>query len=649
MSANRGTPSRKAAAALGMSAARKTTAARAAIPAEAGAALASASKRPAPDTARASAAARVPGAARATAALSGADASALESFRALDRIYEASVAPLSGGLSPVAMSLAYYDWMVHLANAPGKRAELAWKWWQKTLQFGQSTAVALVDPDAPPAVEPLPGDYRFRDEGWQGWPYRFWSQAFLMTQQWWHNATHGVPGVTPHNEEVVAFVARQLLDVAAPSNSPFMNPEVVRKTVETSGANFLHGWMNFVDDVVRHVSGRPPAGTENFEVGRDVAATPGRVVHRNHLMELIQYSPTTDAVAAEPVLIVPAWIMKYYILDLSPHNSLIRHLVDNGHTVFCISWRNPSARDRDFGLDDYRRLGVMEALDAVGAIVPERRVHAVGYCLGGTLLSIAVAAMANQRDTRLASMTLLAAQTDFSEPGELELFIDHSQLHFLESMMWHRGYLSSDQMAGAFQMLRSNDLVWSRIMREYLMGERVPMIDLMAWNADSTRMPYRMHDEYLRKLYLDNDLASGRFLVDGHSAAIQNIRVPIFCVGTERDHVAPWHSVYKIHYLADTDVTFVLTSGGHNAGIVSEPGHAGRRFRIGHKGPNDLCLSPDQWAETTPAQPGSWWTPWVEWLGRLSGTRSVAPPPMGNADAGYPPREAAPGSYVLQR
>jgi polyhydroxyalkanoate synthase len=314
----------------------------------------------------------------------------------------------------------------------------------------------------------------------------------LLNQQWWHNVTHEVPGVTPHHEDVVSFATRQFLDLFSPSNFPFSNPEVIKRTAETGGANFIQGFQNWVEDVRRVAAGQPPAGSENFQVGRDVAVTLGKVVYRDDLAELIQYAPATETVLAEPVLIVPAWIMKYYILDLSPQNSLIRYLVGQGHTVFCISWRNPGAEDRNLTMADYRSY-VMAALAAVNAIVPDRKIHATGYCLGGTLLAITAAAMARASDDRLATVTLLAAQTDFTEPGELALFIDHSQVHYLESMMWNRGYLSADQMAGAFQLLRSNDLIWSRLVRDYLMGERAPMTDLMAWNADSTRMPYQMH------------------------------------------------------------------------------------------------------------------------------------------------------------
>jgi len=573
----------------------------------------------------------------------------LEIFRSFDRACEALAGPITGGLSMVGLSLAIFDWSIHLAAAPGKRAELAYKAAKKTARLAGYLANVAIHPDTPPCILPLPDDHRFRHESWQQWPYCVWSQAFLLTQQWWHNATHEVPGVTPSHERGLSFTARQILDVFSPSNLPFVNPEIIERTRQVGGINFVQGAQNFLEDVGRRAMNRPPVGAEGFVVGRDVAVTPGRVVYRNHLIELIQYTPATATVLAEPILIVPAWIMKYYILDLSPNNSLIRYLVAQGHTVFCISWRNPTADDRDLAFDDYRRLGVMAALEVIGAIVTNRKIHAVGYCLGGTLLAIAASAMARQHDQRLASVTLLAAQTDFTEPGELALFIDHSQLYTLESMMWSRGYLSADQMAGAFQLLRSNDLVWSHVVHDYLMGERTPMNDLMAWNADSTRMPFRMHSEYLRSLYFENDLAGGRLMVDGRPTLLQNIRVPMFAVGTEQDHVAPWRSVYKLHYLLDTDLTFVLTSGGHNAGIVSEPGHPHRRFHVAETRAADPRGSAEEWAASALLREGSWWTAWTEWLARLSAAERVPPPTMGAKDMGYPALEDAPGSYVLQR
>ena len=572
-----------------------------------------------------------------------------EIYRSIDRMREALAAQASGGISQTSLALAMFDWSIHLASAPGKRLELIDKAVRKTARLMTHCAAACLQGHTAPCIEALPGDERFRAESWKIPPFSFLAQAFLLNQQWWHNVTHEVPGVMPHHEEVVAFTTRQMLDMFSPANNPFSNPEVIAKTIETGGANFLQGFQNWIEDLSRIAAGQPPVGAEKFIVGQDVAVTPGKVVYRNHLIELIQYAPSTKAVVPEPVLIVPAWIMKYYILDLSPHNSLIRYLVAQGRIVFCISWRNPTSDDRDLTMDDYRRMGVMAALDAVSAIVPDRRIHATGYCLGGTLLSVAAAAMARAGDERLASVTLLAAQTDFTEPGELALFIDNSQMHYIESMMWNRGYLSADQMAGAFQLLRSNDLIWSRLVHDYLMGARTPMIDLMAWNADSTRMPYRMHAEYLQRLYLDNELAAGRIMVDGRPVALQNIRVPMFVVGTERDHVAPWRSVYKIHQLTDTDVTFVLTSGGHNAGIVSKPGHPRRRFRLATKRATDVCLGPDEWSEAVSPKNGSWWIAWAAWLADNSSAQRVLPPAMGASAKGYVPVADSPGTYVFQR
>jgi polyhydroxyalkanoate synthase len=572
----------------------------------------------------------------------------IEAFSAFDRMYGALAGQMTGGLSPGSAALAFADWAMHLAGAPGKRMELATKGARKTARLMVHLLAGTIDPDAPPAIEPLPGDDRFAAEGWHKPPFSWLAQGFLLNQQWWHNVTREVPGVARHHEEVVSFAARQWLDIFSPSNTPFTNPEVLRRMVETGGANIWEGWRNWVEDSLRQVSGQPPVGAEAFAPGESVAVTPGKVVYRNHLIELIQYAPVTGTVHPEPVLIVPAWIMKYYILDLSPENSLLRWLVARGYTVFAISWRNPDAEDRDLTLNDYRRLGVMAALEAISTILPDRRIHGAGYCLGGTLLSIAAAAMARDGDDRLASMTLLAAQVDFTEPGELALFIDASQMHLLETMMWNRGYLSADQMSGAFQLLRSNDLVWSRLVHEYLMGERAPMNDLMAWNADSTRMPWRMHSEYLRKLYLDNELAAGRFMVEDRPVMLQNIRMPLFAVGTERDHVAPWKSVYKLHQFCETDISFVLTSGGHNAGIVSEPGHARRRYRIGHKRDEDPLLTAQEWLAAHPSRDGSWWEAWGDWLSDHSGT-PAAPPEMGAPTRGLPALEAAPGTYVFQR
>ncbi len=564
--------------------------------------------------------------------------------RALDRAFKANLARMTAGITPAGLTSVYFEWLSHLALSPGKQVELAEKCLRKSTRFAQYAGRLALNPATPACIEPMPQDRRFRDDAWQQWPYNLIHQSFLLTQQWWHNATTEVEGVSPARERVINFVTRQLLDHASPSNIPWLNPEIAQATLDSCGGNLVNGWQNFLEDCERTASGKLPVGAEAFRLGEQLAATPGKVVYRNHLIELIQYAPTTRQVQAEPVLIVPAWIMKYYVLDLTPGKSLVEYLVDQGHTVFMISWRNPGSEDRDLSMDDYRRLGPMAALDVVTEITGSHRVHGVGYCLGGTLLCIAAAAMARDGDDRLATLTTLATQVDFTEAGELMLFTGESQVAFLEDMMWDRGYLDGAQMAGAFQILRSNDLVWSRMVRDYLLGQRQPMNALMAWNADSTRLPYRMHSEYLRQLFLDNDLASGRYQVDHRPVAVQDIRAPIFAVGTTSDHVAPWQSVYKIHLLTDADeVTFLLTSGGHNAGIVSEPDHPTRRYRLRTQHQGERYLDPQTWLQSTPEQAGSWWPAWQQWLVEHSSGRS-APPPLGGDR--FPALEDAPGRYV---
>jgi polyhydroxyalkanoate synthase subunit PhaC len=566
----------------------------------------------------------------------------------LDHAAHAGLARLTSGLSPAALADAYMDWAANLAISPGKQVELAAKAARKGARLAQFASRCTLDGGAcEPCIEPLPQDKRFAGSEWRQWPYNIMQQAFLLQQQWWHNATAGVDGVTKQHESVVAFVTRQILDMASPSNFLATNPVVQRRTMETGGQNLVQGFRNFLDDWERVVRSKPPAGTEAFQIGRDVATSPGKVVYCNRLIELIQYAPTTEKVRPEPILIVPAWIMKYYILDLSPANSLVRYLTGQGFTVFMISWKNPTAEDRDLGMRDYRTLGVKAALDAVTGIVPDQKVHAVGYCLGGTLLSIAAAAMARDGDERLKTVTLLAAQADFREAGELTLFINESQVHFLEDLMRSQGYLDTRQMAGAFQLLRSNDLIWSRLVRHYLMGERTPMNDLMAWNADATRMPYRMHSDYLRQLFLNNDLAEGRFQVEGRPVAVSDIRAPIFAVGTKHDHVAPWRSAFKIHLLADTDVTFLLTTGGHNAGIVASPDRSGGGFQILTKAAQERYMDPDTWTKVAPERNGSWWPEWARWLAARSG-EPMRPPELGAPARGYPVLRDAPGKYVLQ-
>jgi polyhydroxyalkanoate synthase len=569
----------------------------------------------------------------------------------LDLKVHAAIARASSSLSPTALLLALIDWSCHLAGSPGKQLELTSLALEHTRRVSQYLReIALATPDCPAhdCVEPPRRDRRFAAREWHDWPFNLMHQSFLLTQDWWRAATHGVRGVSRHHEEVVAFAARQLLDLFSPGNYLPTNPVVLQRTLETGGSNLARGMVHWLEDFERMAAGRPPAGAENFVVGRDVATTPGKVVLKNRLIELIQYAPTTGTVHPEPILIVPAWIMKYYILDLSPHNSLVRYLVDQGHTVFCLSWKNPGAEDGDLGMDEYLQLGFFAALEAINAIAPGQKVHATGYCLGGTLLSIAAAAMARDNDERLASVSLFTAQTDFTEPGELALFIDESQVSLLEAQMRETGYLTAGQMVGAFQLLRSNDLLWSRMVGEYLMGERGTMNDLMAWNADATRMPARMHAQYLRRLFLNDDLSEGRYPVGGRPVSLSDIDTPIFCVATTQDHVAPWRSVFKLHYLTPAPITFLLTSGGHNAGIVSEPGRARRHYQVMDRPAGGTYVAPDAWLTNAPRHEGSWWPQWQAWLQERSGS-PVAPPALGAPERGYPPLDDAPGQYVREK
>ncbi|PMS38493.1 polyhydroxyalkanoate synthase [Trinickia symbiotica] len=556
----------------------------------------------------------------------------------LDRAVYAAFARTSGGGSPTAMMLAWLEWLLHFACSPGKQYLLA----SDLLAYWQSLLMGV------PPEHHGNGDPRVDDPGWSLWPFNLLRDAFGQFDSFWQQATTGVRGVSPRNEQIMQFAARQFTDMLSPSNCWWLNPQVLRAITETGGRNFADGACNWLEDQEDLLEGRVPGSSSRRfapnQLGHIVAATPGKVVYRNQLIELIQYEPQTPTVWREPVLIVPSWILKYYVLDLSPHNSLVRYLVERGHTVFMVSWRNPRGEARDLGLIDYLEQGLYEALAQVRRIA-NGPVHAAGYCLGGTLLALAAAAHARTRRgdaPELKTITLLAAQTDFSEPGELGLFIDASRLAYLEALMWEQGYLDGEQMAAAFQMLRSHDLVWSRLVREYLLGTRTQPSDLMAWSADTTRLPYRLHLETLTHFYLHNDLAEGRYCVHGKPIHLGALNMPMFVVGTERDHVSPWRSVFKLHLLTHTEIGFVLASGGHNAGIVSEPGRARRfRFRIRHKG--EHYIGPAEWFDVAPVEQGSWWPCWQQWLADRSDGQ-IAPPRIG---AGAVLCDA-PGTYVLE-
>lgn len=555
-------------------------------------------------------------------------------FEFLNRFYQANLAKMTLGISPAALSTAYYSWFTQLAQSPGTLMELAL---YPALHATESINHSLcIESEAS-------ADIRFHKECWQALPWRFYADNFLQVEEWWHLATTHVPGLSHQVERTVSFCARQILDAFSPSNFVLTNPELFYETLRSGGANLVYGTEIGIEDTLEKLSGTPPKGSEHFMPGKDVAITPGKVVFSNHLIELIQYEPQTATVFKEPVLILPAWIMKYYILDLSPDNSLAGWLVKQGHTVFIVSWRNPDKDDRNLGLDDYYRLGAMAAIDTVSSICPNTKINLMGYCLGGTLAMITAAAMARDKDKRLKSLSLLAAQGDFTEAGELLLFATDSEVSFIENMMWDQGYLDNKQMSGSFQMLRSYDLIWSKIIYDYLHGVRRGMIDLLAWNADTTRMPYKMHSEYLEKLFLNNDFAEGRFTVEGKPVAMENIKLPLFVIGTEKDHVAPWKSVYKIHLMTYSPITFVLTSGGHNAGILSVPGQTKHSFYIRERQEDESYIAPDRWLQVARHKEGSWWNSWERWLAQQSAPKRVSPRAI---NATLP---AAPGTYVLQK
>lgn len=555
-------------------------------------------------------------------------------YKLIDRFYQANLGKLTHGINPAGVRTSFIAWFLHLLQSPGRLLELYLYFPLHFQTFLQN--IMLNQPVAQGK------DVRFKSAKWETLPWKIHAEGFCMVEKWWELATD-VSGISTQAQRLINFCVRQMLDAQSPANFILTNPELFNETIRSWGMNLVRGAELGFTDFWEHITNTPPAGIENFTPGQQVAITPGRVVFRNRLIELIQYEAQTKTVYREPILILPAWIMKYYILDLSPNNSLVKWLVSQGHTVFIVSWINPTSKDRNLDMDDYYRLGAMAAIDKISCLLPKTKIHLMGYCLGGTLSLITAAAMARDHDKRLKSLTLLAAQGDFTEAGELLLFTNKAEVSFLENMMWEQGYLDTKQMAGTFQMLRSYDLIWSKMIQDYMHGERRGMIDLFAWNADATRMPYKMHSEYLEKLFLNNELVSGRFLVEGQTIAAENISIPAFAVSTEKDHVAPWKSVYKIHLMLNHALTFVLVKGGHNAGIISEPGNPRGGYRLLKRKRANYFLSPESWYQTAPYFEESWWTAWSKWLIENSDPEQVAPPIITSK------LSKAPGTYVFQK
>ncbi|VVD91525.1 Poly(3-hydroxyalkanoate) polymerase subunit PhaC [Pandoraea eparura] len=583
----------------------------------------------------------------------------------LDRAAMSATARFTGNVSPAAVALAWADWAMHAATAPGHQLNV----FRAFAAIDKPTTSRRAKPSGPHVA-----DRRFRDPLWDQPPFAWWRERFLRAENFVDTMTGEIPGVNRHHRDVVRFMARQWLDMFSPSNFWYLNPEVINAVRDTQGQNLVNGaqrwWSDLHDMAAGHAPGAGPQACKAFCVGHDIAATPGKVVYRNAYFELLQYAPTQTQTWREPILIVPSWLLKYYILDLEAQHSLVRYLVAQGHNVFMMSWHNAGPKARGRGLDDYLNAGLLTALREVRRLTDNAPVHACGYCLGGTLLAIAAATLAREtpqgggasargdgnenwaerqakgeteRDM-LASVTLLAAQSDFSEPGELGLFIDASQVAYLEAMMWRQGFISGEQLAGTFQLLNSRDLIWSRLMHDYLLGKPAQTTDFTVWNADTTRIPARLHSDCLRELYLNNALATGTLKVGGLPVALSDIRVPMFVVATERDHISPWRSVYKMHLLYNGDLTFALVSGGHNVGIVCEPGHPTSHHRVATRAAGAAYRDPEEWFGATPARPSSWWPAWQAWLLAQGSGQSIA--------AAWPPARSlcdAPGAYVLER
>ena len=575
-----------------------------------------------------------------------------ESTSALESALRDLLSRSAMGLSPTALARAYADWYLHVAASPVQRALLL----QQALTIPAQISSRLLAGATNDATRSAEQDNRFEGEGWKKWPFILFKETFKASDAW-SQAAAQAQGMTNHHQQMVSFYTRQMMDALSPSNWPLTNPEVLQRGLYTGGYSWMKGYQSYLQDAMQQQRTRlhldpEAAAPKDYVVGKDVAVTPGKVVFSNHLIELIQYTPTTDTVYPEPIFIVPSCIMKYYILDLSPKNSMVRYLVDKGYTVFMVSWRIPDAADRNLGLDDYIRMGVLDPIAAIKAQTCAARIHAMGYCLGGTFLSIAAARLAHgdgsaaerARFPELASVNLLAALTDFSEPGEMGVFIDEDQVKTLKAQMARTGFLSGRQMAGSFQFLNSRDLIWSRNTRRYLLGQDEVGNDMMAWNADVTRLPAGMHSEYLEHLFLQNALATGHLQCAGVDVALNAIKAPMLVVGTVRDHVCPWPSVYKIHQLTDTHTTFILAAGGHNAGIVSEPGHARRSYQINSVEPGQERVEPAAWRAGAAQHEGSWWEAMDAWLKARSGKRIAARQIASDTVLGD-----APGQYVMVR
>ena len=552
-----------------------------------------------------------------------------------------------GPADPLNVAGAFTAMTERMLADPAKLVRAQTDLWQDHARLWRQATERMLGAAPPPVAEPARGDRRFRDPAWQeNAVFDYIKQSYLLTAAWLHRTVAGVDGLDAAAARKVAFYTRQFADAMAPTNFAATNPEVLRRTLETGGRNLVHGLDNLLRDLERGEGELKitMTDTDAFEVGRDVAATPGRVVFRTDLMELIQYDPATEQVHRRPLLIVPPWINKYYILDLRPENSFVKWACEQGYTVFMISWVNPGEALAGKTFDDYMLEGPVAALDAIERATGERQIAAAALCLGGTLLACTLGWLAARGDERISSATFMASLADFSEPGDLGVFIDDEQIDALEERMERQGgYLDGDAMATTFSMLRANDLIWSFVVHNYLLGRDPIPFDLLYWNADSTRMPAKMHSFYLRAMYQENRLAApGGLTLAGVPIDLSKVSVPVYLLATQDDHIAPWKSCYASTRLYGGPVRFVLAGSGHIAGITNSPQTAKYPYRTGES----LPASPDAWLEGARPHDGSWWPDWNAWQAALAGDTVAAREP---GEGGLAAIEPAPGSYVREK
>jgi len=529
---------------------------------------------------------------------------------------------------------------------PQRTVELQTSLGKVYLDLWASAVRRLAGEEAAPVVAPATGDKRFSDPEWsQNQFFDFLKQAYLLTAQWADKLVADAADLNPHTKQKAEFYVRQIINALAPTNFVLTNPELLRETLTSNADNLVRGMHMLAEDIERgggHLKIRQ-SDSSMFEVGRNLAVTPGKVIYENELMQLIQYVPSTETVLKRPLLIVPPWINKFYVLDLTPEKSFIKWCVDQGLTVFCISWVNPDERLAQKTFDDYVRQGPLAALDAIKEAVDEDNVHAIGYCVGGTLLAITLAAMAARGDDRIASATLFASQVDFTYAGDLKVFVDEEQVSALEKRMAERGYLDSRSMATVFNLLRSNDLLWPYVINNYLKGKAPFPFDLLYWNSDATRMPAANHSFYLRNCYLDNKLVKGKMTIGNTPIDLKAVTIPIYNLATREDHIAPAKSVMVGSKFFGGDVRFVVAGSGHIAGVINPPDKNKYQYWTGPK-PRNADI--DGWLAKAKEHPGSWWPDWLTWITKQSPTEVPARVPGAGA---LKPIEDAPGNYVKVR